>query len=211
LIGLLLALAAAWRWTPLGDWLQPEAIASALHGLSSSGWGAPVGVTAFVLASVLAVPVTLLILVAALIFGSATGAAVALAGSTLSALLGYGIGRAAGCGLVKQLAGGRLERLRRRITRRGITTIITVRIVPVAPFAVLNLLAGALHVSFRDFLIGTVIGMLPGIVAMALFAEGLLSLLGRVDLRAVALLLVGGLSLGGLFLLGRRALRDVGG
>jgi uncharacterized membrane protein YdjX (TVP38/TMEM64 family) len=82
--------------------------------------------------------------------------------------------------------------------------------VPVAPFAVLNLLAGAVHVSFRDFLIGTVVGMLPGIIAMTLFAEGLLSLLGRVDLRAVALLLVGGLSLGGLFLLGRRALGSDG-
>jgi len=210
LIGLLLALAAAWRWTPLGGWLHPETIASALHGLNASGWGLPVGVSAFAIASVLAVPVTLLILVAALIFGAATGAAVALAGSTLSALLGYGLGRATGSGLVEQLAGGRLERVRRRITRRGITTIITVRIVPVAPFAVLNLLAGAVHVSFRDFLIGTVVGMLPGIIAMTLFAEGLLSLLGRVDLRAVALLLVGGLSLGGLFLLGRRALGSDG-
>jgi uncharacterized membrane protein YdjX (TVP38/TMEM64 family) len=59
----------------------------------------------------------------------------------------------------------------------------------------------------RDFLIGTLIGMLPGVVAMAIFAEGLLSLIGQADLRAVALVLVGLLSVGGLVWVGRRALR----
>jgi len=37
-----------------------------------------------------------------------------------------------------------------------------------------------------------------------------MSLIGRVDLRAVALLLVGAASLGGLFWLDRRALRSSG-
>jgi len=207
MIGLLLALAAAWRWTPLGDWLQPQQIADAMRGLSSSPWGMPVGIIALTAASLVAVPVTLLILVSALVFGSVSGAVVALAGATLSGIAGYGIGRAAGRDLVERLAGGRLEGLRGRLSRRGILAVVTLRIVPVAPFAVLNLFAGAIRVPLRDYVIGTVVGMLPGVVAMSVFAEGLLSLLGRADLRSVALLLVGVLSLGGLFWLGRRALR----
>jgi uncharacterized membrane protein YdjX (TVP38/TMEM64 family) len=161
-----------------------------------------------VVASLLAVPVTLLILAAALIFGPVTGTVVAMVSAVLSALAGYGIGRAAGGGLVQQLAGQRAGSLRRRLSKRGIPTIVTLRIVPVAPFAVLNLVAGAIHVSLRDYFIGTVIGMLPGVIAMSVFAEGLVSLLGRVDLRAVALLLVGGIALGGLFWLGRHMLRS---
>jgi uncharacterized membrane protein YdjX (TVP38/TMEM64 family) len=125
----------------------------------------------------------------------------------LSAWAGYGIGEITGRGAVERLAGSRLERLSRRLAQRGILAIITVRIVPVAPFAVLNLFAGASHLRLRDFLIGTLIGMLPGVVAMAIFAEGLLSLIGQADLRAVALVLVGLLSVGGLVWVGRRALR----
>jgi phosphatidylserine/phosphatidylglycerophosphate/cardiolipin synthase-like enzyme/uncharacterized membrane protein YdjX (TVP38/TMEM64 family) len=207
LIGLLLAMAAAWRWTALGDWLEPQMLAETVRGLGQAPWGPPAGLGGFVAASLVGVPVTLLILVSALVFGPATGALVALIGSMLSAWAGYGIGEITGRAAVERLAGGRLERLSRRLARRGILTMITVRIVPVAPFAVLNLFAGASHLRLRDFLIGTLIGMLPGVLAMAVFAEGLLSLIGRTDLRAVALVLVGLLSLGGLVWAGRRALR----
>jgi phosphatidylserine/phosphatidylglycerophosphate/cardiolipin synthase-like enzyme/uncharacterized membrane protein YdjX (TVP38/TMEM64 family) len=208
LIGLLLALAAAWRWTALGDWLQPQPLAETLQSISTAPWGPPAGIAAMVVASLLAVPATLLILAAALIFGPVMGTVVAMVSAVLSALAGYGIGRAAGGGLVQQLAGQRAGSLRRRLSKCGIPTIVTLRIVPVAPFAVLNLVAGAIHVSLRDYFIGTVIGMLPGVIAMSVFAEGLVSLLGRLDLRAVALLLVGGISLVGLFWLGRHMLRS---
>ena len=40
--------------------------------------------------------------------------------------------------------------------------VITLRIVPVAPFTVVNLVAGASHISFRDFALGTLLGMLAG-------------------------------------------------
>jgi phospholipase D1/2 len=46
--------------------------------------------------------------------------------------------------------------------------------------------------------------MLPGIIALAVFAEGLLSLIGQADLRAVALILVGILALAGLAWVGKR-------
>jgi len=207
LVALLLVMAAVWRWTPAGEWLNPDTIAASVQGLNETWWGPLAALVGFVVASLVAVPVTLLILATALVFGPITGAAVALTGSTLSALAGYGIGAHTGRGAVKRLSGGGLERLSRRLAKHGILTMITVRIVPVAPFAVLNLFVGAAHLSLRDFLIGTVIGMAPAVIAMTLFAEGLLSLLRQADLRAVALLLVGLLALGGLAWFSRRWLR----
>jgi len=206
-IGLLLTMAVVWRWTPAGEWLNPDTIAASVQGLSGTWWGPLVALVGFVVASLVAVPVTLLILATALVFCPITGAAVALTGSTLSALAGYGIGAQAGRGAVERLSGGGLERLSRRLAKHGILTMITVRIVPVAPFALLNLFVGAAHLSVRDFLIGTVIGMAPAVIAMTLFAEGLLSLLRQADLRAVALLLVGVLAVGGLAWFSRRWLR----
>jgi len=130
-----------------------------------------------------------------------------MAGSLLSALGGYGIGAYTARDSLERMAGGALERLSRRLAHRGILTVMTVRIVPVAPFAVLNLIAGASHVRLRDFLIGTFLGMTPAILAMAVFAEGLVALLGQASPRSLALVLVGVLALIGLAWLGRRMLR----
>ncbi|MBK1723895.1 VTT domain-containing protein [Thiocystis violacea] len=206
LILLFVALAAAWRWTALGDWLDPDAIAAALKGLDDTLWGPPVAVAGFVAAALVAVPVTLLILVAAIIYGPVPGALIALAGSILSALSGYGIGSYLGRPAVERMTGGGLERLSKRLARHGVLTVLTVRIVPVAPFAVINLFAGASHVRLRDFMIGTAIGMTPAILAMSIFAEGLMSLIRQADLRAVALVLVGALAVAGLAWYGRRML-----
>jgi phospholipase D1/2 len=206
LVVLLLILVAVWRWTPLGEWLEPQVLADGIRGLDGTPWGMPLGVLGFVLASLVAVPVTLLILTSSLVFGTVAGASVALMGSILSAVIGYGVGRITGRTLVERLANHRVQQLSRRLGRRGILTMITVRIVPVAPFAVLNLLAGSLHISLRDFVIGTAVGMLPGIIALAIFAEGLLRLIGEADLRALALVLVGLLGLAGLAWLGKRLL-----
>ena len=45
------------------------------------------------------------------------------------------------------------------------------RIVPVAPFTIINLVAGASHIKLRDFLLGTLIGLLPGISAIAILTD----------------------------------------
>lgn len=207
LLLLFLLLAAVWRWTPVGDWLDPQQLAAAARALTQSAWGIPVALGTFVLASVAAVPVTLLILVTTLVFDPLPGALLALTGSVLAAVAGYGIGHYTGAEVAEKRLGGRLGDLRERMTKRGILAVIIVRIVPVAPFAVLNLLAGAMQVRFRDYVLGTLLGMLPAVVAMALFSEGLLQLLGRADMRSLALIVAALLLGGGLLWLGRRLMR----
>ncbi len=54
----------------------------------------------------------------------------------------------------------------RQLARRGVLAITVLRIVPVAPFSVINVLAGASEIRFRDYAIGTVLGMTPGIVVL---------------------------------------------
>ena len=46
-----------------------------------------------------------------------------------------------------------------------------VRNLPVAPFTIVNMVAGASHIKLTDFLLGTALGMLPGIVAITVFAD----------------------------------------
>jgi phospholipase D1/2 len=163
-------------------------------------WGAGLFVAGFVLASLLAIPVTLLILVSALIYGPALGALYAMIGFFVAAVATYAVGHYLGGPAVERLSGGSIGRLSERLARQGILTVVAVRIIPVAPFAVINLFAGASHLRFRDFLIGTLIGMVPGVAAMAVFAEGILALVRDADLKrflvaALALVFIAGVAL----------------
>jgi uncharacterized membrane protein YdjX (TVP38/TMEM64 family) len=99
--------------------------------------------------------------------------AVALVGVMSNAILTYGLGVVLGRETVRKLAGQRLNRISKRLARRGVWAVLAVRIVPVAPFSVINLVAGASHVQFRHYLLGTVLGMLPGIVAMTVLGDRL--------------------------------------
>ena len=120
-------------------------------------------------------PITLLILATAIVFGPVSAFLYALAGSLLGAAVTFAAGRALGRDAVRRLAGHRLNHLSRRLARRGLLAVVAVRIIPVAPFTVVNLAAGASHISFRDFALGTALGMLPGIFAITLFSERVLA------------------------------------
>jgi uncharacterized membrane protein YdjX (TVP38/TMEM64 family) len=202
----LLAMAAAWRWTPLSEWLDPGLIAAAVSSTLHGPLGPLLLTLGFVAASLVAVPVTFLILVTALIYGPLTGGIYALLGAVLSALAGYGVGSYLGRPTVERLSGGSLYRLSERLARRGLLTVITVRVVPVAPFAVINLFAGASHIQFRDYVIGTVIGMLPGTAALAVFAEGILGMLEGASLRDFLVILLAVVFIIGMSVLARHLL-----
>lgn len=174
LVGLL-ALAAAWRWTPLGEWLTVERLVSISGEVSKAPWGGALAIVSFVVGSMLAVPVTLLIATSAMIFGPGYGFLYSLLGGILSAAVNFGIGQFLGRDAIRRLAGKRINRLSARISRRGLLTVIALRVVPAAPFVVVNLVAGASRIRFRDFILGTLLGMAPGILAISFFAEGLLS------------------------------------
>lgn len=175
-VGLAL-LAAAWRWGPLAEWLDRERLAEAGAAIRGSAL-APLWVLgAYVVASLTALPITLLILATAVVFGPFAAFAYALAGALGGAVLGFGIGHALGRDAVRRLAGARLNDLSRRLGRRGVLAVMAVRVLPVAPFTVVNLVAGASHIRLRDFALGTVLGMAPGIAAVSVFADRLLAAL----------------------------------
>jgi len=182
----LLALAIAWRWTPLGNLLAVGRIEALAGDVAGSPWSFPIAMAGFVASSLLVVPVTLLISVSALIFGPWQGFFYSLAGGVLSAMVSFGIGKALGRDAVRRLAGRRINRLSKRLSRRGLLTVITLRIVPVAPFTVINLVAGASHIRFRDFWLGTLLGMGPGALALSFFADGMVGVLRAPNVRTIA-------------------------
>ncbi len=196
----LLGLAAAWRWTPLGEWLDVGLISAWVSGLRDSPLGPAVAMLAFVAGGLVVMPVTLLIVATALDFGPVPGFLYSMLGSVMSGVVSYGIGRALGRHTVRQLAGPRINRLSRRLAHRGVTTVAVLRLIPVAPFTVVNMVAGASHIGFRDFVLGTTIGMIPGVGAFTLFADRLESVVTRPgpDTIVIFVVVAGIIALGGL-------------
>jgi len=171
LVVLFAALAAAWRWTPLREWLDLNHLVSVADRLEDLPFTPVAVVGAYVVAGLVVMPVTVLIAVTGMVFGPFFGAIYALAGAIASAIVAYGIGRGLGRETVRRLAGSRLNRISRQLGRRGIVAIAIVRMLPLAPYTLVNIIAGASHIGLRDFVIGTAIGMLPGILATVVFVD----------------------------------------
>jgi len=185
-----LALAATWRWTELGDMLTPDRLGALVESLKKMPASPLLVLGAFVLGTVLVVPVTLMIVAVVLVFGPWLGMFYAFAGSLLGAAVTFGIGQLAGRRWVRRLAGSRLERLSRQLGRRGLLSIVAVRNIPVAPFTIVNLVAGATHIRLRDFLLGTLLGLAPGIIGISLFIDRAIAAIRDPGLGSFAILLV---------------------
>ncbi|GLP99612.1 phospholipase [Methylophaga thalassica] len=182
-----LALTAIWRWTPLSEWLNPETLQHAAEGIKSHPLTPLIVIGIFAIAGLIAFPVTLLIITTALTFGPLWGTVYSIIGSLVSGLMGYAVGHYMGRNTIQKLAGSSINKLSRRLAKHGVLAIITVRIIPVAPFTVINLVAGGSHINTRDFTIGTLIGMLPGILGITVFADSLMRTVQNPDPEQIAI------------------------
>jgi phosphatidylserine/phosphatidylglycerophosphate/cardiolipin synthase-like enzyme/uncharacterized membrane protein YdjX (TVP38/TMEM64 family) len=161
------ALTLLWHVTPLSSLVEPKAVGDVLRSLAGTPWAPALVVALFVIGGLVAFPVLILITATAATFGPWLGFAYALAGVIASALVTYAIGLRFGQAALRRLIGERLERIRQRIVHRGVFAIAAIRLVPVAPFTIVNLVAGASAIRLADYVAGTLLGMLPGLIALS--------------------------------------------
>jgi uncharacterized membrane protein YdjX (TVP38/TMEM64 family) len=144
----------------------------------------PVVMIAFVVLGLAMVPVILLITATGIAFGPLLGPVYAMAGCLASASTGFAIGRWVGLQRINKLGGERIVRLTRSLKRNGTLAVFLVRKVP-APFALANIIVGASTIRFRDFIVGTVLGMGAFVAGLAGFGYQLTSLLRDPSRQAV--------------------------
>lgn len=166
-------LALAWRWTPLSEWLTVETIIGWLFSLRGNPLGPYIVLGAYMIGSLVLFPITLLILATAYTFGPWLGFFYAMTGSLLAAVAAYGIGYLIGRDTVRGIVGGRFDSLHSKLRSHGLAAVIGTHLVPVSPFTIVNMGAGAVHVRFWDFVLGCFIGMLPGVALITFFEQQL--------------------------------------
>jgi phosphatidylserine/phosphatidylglycerophosphate/cardiolipin synthase-like enzyme/uncharacterized membrane protein YdjX (TVP38/TMEM64 family) len=161
---LIVALAALWHYLPFAS---PQAVREALASIAGNDLAPAIVIAAFVVAGCVMFPVTVLIAATAATFGPWVGFAYATLGALASALASYAIGAAIGKRTLRDILGPRLNRIRRQAAKRGVITVAALRMVPVAPFTVVNLVAGASSIPVFDYAAGTLLGMLPGLIMIS--------------------------------------------
>jgi phospholipase D1/2 len=163
----LVGLALAWQYTSLRDFTDIGFVSSVISQPARSQFAPLLAIAAFVVGGLVVFPVLVLIAATAAALGPWMGFASAAIGVLISSAVLFGIGRVLGHARLQRLLGRRSSRIQNRIIGKGIVAVAMIRMVPIAPFSIVNVVAGASKLSLRDFLLGTALGMLPGIAVMA--------------------------------------------
>jgi phosphatidylserine/phosphatidylglycerophosphate/cardiolipin synthase-like enzyme/uncharacterized membrane protein YdjX (TVP38/TMEM64 family) len=185
-----LGLILLWRVTPLSELVTAERVEWVLTLAAGSSWAPLWVLLTYVIAGLVEFPVLLLILATTVTFGPWLGFVYALVGVLVSAVLTYFLGTWFGRVALQKLLGGRSERLRQQIEQRGIMAVVAIRLLPIAPFSVVNFAAGACSVRLIDFVVGTIIGMLPGLIAISALGRQVATTITDFSFPSLALLLL---------------------
>jgi uncharacterized membrane protein YdjX (TVP38/TMEM64 family) len=177
--------------------------------------------TAYVVAVVLSLPGSLFLsLTGGFLFGMWLGAAATWFAATVGATAIFLAARTAFASALKARAGGFIAKLERGFRRNAFSYLLSLRLMPAAPFFIVNLVPAFLNVRARDFVAATALGIIPGTLVYASIGAGLgavfdagqtpsLSLIARPEIL-VGLIGLASLSLAPVFFRKRTAERQDG-
>lgn len=187
-----LAIAQIWKAN-----LSQEQATSYLASIQDSPAALPIILSIIVIGGIIAVPINLLVIATALTFGTWVAIGCGFLGAMLSAAASFGIGHHLGKPLVRRIIGERLDAVIDSLKERGVGSMVIIRLLPIAPFGLINLVAGVSGLRFSVYMLGSAIGMLPGIIAVVLITNHFQNAIENPSWESwLALALIVGLALG---------------
>jgi len=166
--------AVALWFSPLRSYLTKSHIVDFIAWLRGLWYGPLVLIALYAVGCIFAIPATVFVIAAGVIWGWKLGALYAITGGFLGAVASYFVGRFLGEGLLEKFgAPGRA--VRRQVESAGLTSMLIVRLIPGPPFAVWNYAAGIARMRFRDYALGTLLGIIPSHIVFTYCADSLVN------------------------------------
>ncbi|ERL50018.1 hypothetical protein BJB45_02505 [Halomonas huangheensis] len=187
-----------WQWLAMHDVLTVDALLALARGSlvwRDEPWAVLVVMMVYAGLSLVMFPLSLLVAATGLIFGPWWGFGYALAGTLSASVLNWWVGRRIGRDALLRYGGKRLHGLTRYLSGRGIRTMTLVNLLPLAPFTLTNMMAGAFRLPFGDYMLGSIIGIVPGLAGVTLLGSQLGQLI-TADSKTDILYALGGLVIG---------------
>ena len=164
--------------------------------VEAAGSAAPVlFVTVYAALTLLPVPKNVLSAAAGALFGFGAGLALVWVAAMIGALVAFAVARAVDPSALGWATGRHRERVEQVLDRHGVSAVVVVRLIPIAPFTAVNYVSGMSPLRVGAYVWGTGIGIIPGTVvyvAAGAFALGSPGRLGAMAAALAALVLVGG-------------------
>ena len=171
------ALALAWTYTPLADLVTRANVVRWGREFSGYAWAPLLVVLAYTPASYAMFPRWFITVISVIAFGPWRGFIYGMCGMILAAVVSYMPGRLVRRDTVRRLAGPRLNRMSAALYHRGALAVAIVRMLPIAPFVVVNLVMGAMRIRLADFVLGSLVGIIPGMLTATVLSEQISRLL----------------------------------
>jgi phospholipase D1/2 len=198
-LGVTLACTLFWKYSPLAQDIRPDKVIQWARRLGALPWAPLLVLLAYTPGCLVFFPRPLITLFAVVAFGPWLGCVYSLGGLLIAALSLYGAGRLMDRDKVEQFAGAEVQQIMDVLRRRGLFAMTALRLVPLAPFSIEGVMAGAIRIKLWHYMLGTALGMLPGTLAATVFSDQLKNAVGedadKVNywlLGLVTVLLVGG-------------------
>ncbi|MCX7904222.1 MAG: TVP38/TMEM64 family protein [Caloramator sp.] len=138
----------------------------------------------------LLLPVGIFSTLGGLMFGAFLGTFYTLVGSIFGSIIAYFIAKKFGKDLVDRLLKGKYRKIKINPKENGFIITFILRVVPILPFDAVSYICGISNINFKDYLLGTIVGIIPGTFIYSYFGSSLKNIKSKQFYIAILLLLL---------------------
>lgn len=174
-----------WHFTPLAHYLHPRVLFHSMRDVVHGSRYEFVLLTSMIaVGNLIFIPINLLLIAVAMMYPGWHGFFCGLAGAVCAAWLQYSVGLLLGKSRLRRELGPGFEILSSEIANNGLSAMIVLGLVPIAPNLAINLVAGVCRIPIWKLTIGTIVGFLPGLAVMNLLSRQMRKLIEDPSLTA---------------------------
>ena len=128
---------------------------------------------AYAIRPILLVPDSVMLVIGGATFGPWIGILGGYIGENVSALIAFSISRFLGNKWASHSHIDFVRKLDKVVQRRGFITLMILRLIPIAPFDPINYGAGLTSMSYRTYILGTALGVIPSLTVYVLLGSAI--------------------------------------
>ncbi|MBO1349765.1 MAG: TVP38/TMEM64 family protein [Hormoscilla sp. GUM202] len=160
-------------------------------------WSPIIYIVLYTIATLFVLPSTPLNMSGGAIFGFWLGTLWTLIAAVMAAVIAFVFTRTLGRQFIANKLAGRWEQIDIEVGQGGLFYMFAIRLQAIIPYAIVNFAAGLTSISFRDYLLGTILGTVPGILPFVMMGSGLQSLQSGNIVPLISALALTGILIGG--------------
>ncbi len=122
-------------------------------------------------------PLTILVVTTGMLFSTEWAMLCATLGALSSSAAGYVVGHWLGRETIEKHGGAMVRRAEQYIQNNSFNSMVLINLLPVAPFTMTNMLAGAFRLDFTRYMLGSAVGIIPGLLIVIAFGGQLSKLM----------------------------------